>query len=881
MSQENPWMARLMRRYRALVRSADIDGEVDDEMRFHIDMEAADNARQLGLSANDAKRKALVEFGGVARHAEDHRDVRGVRPFADFLQDLRYAMRSLRRSAGFALSSVFILALGVGATTAVYSAVTTVLFDQRDDRLVLMYLRWSPTERLTLSTVDYRAIEAQQHSFADVGAIRWRGSTSLVAAGDPQRVRAGSLTAGVFRALSVVPVQGRNIEPSDEVVGAPRVALVSHALAVSSLGGAAAAVGKSVTIDGLPHTVIGVLPPGVNEVLGGRADVWNALQMPTPTRRGPFGLRVVGKLRDGVTIEEATKDLRAISDQIFPLWAAGFQDRTARLTPVSLRDAVFGDASRMLGGFSIAVALVLLIAVANVAGLMLVRAIGRTREVALRALLGASRARLVRLMMTESLTLAAAGAIAGIALASVGLRALVILTPDMPNIHAAHLDWRAATFGVAVAIVAGLIIGAYPAVMLIGEAPAGSVQGGERTVGAGRGIHAIRGAFVVAQFALALPLLATAGLLLNSFVRLQRVNVGFDTRHILTAHVNLPSGQYASDSAIASYWARALPIVRSVAGVSDASLSSSMPPDDFGSGDNNNFDLIDRPVAVGAPQPNAPWPTVTGDYFETLGIPLVEGRNFTPADTGGPAPVVVVSQSWARRYFPDGTAVGRKLISGGCVECPRTTVIGIVGDTRYDGLQGTADAVYGPTTEGWPRNLNLFVKTRGSPENAIAQVRDALRSVDASVPIDDLASMDARLSASVTRPRNWVMMLGVFAAAALLLAAAGIFGMLSYTVSARKREIGVRMALGATRANVASIFVTRGLAHAGIGAFLGLVGAVVSTRWVASSLYEITPNDPPTLFAVTAALLVVAIVACWLPARRASRIDPVDAIRMD
>ena len=309
-------------------------------------------------------------------------------------------------------------------------------------------------------------------------------------------------------------------------------------------------------------------------------------------------------------------------------------------------------------------------------------------------------------------------------------------------------------------------------------------------------------------------------------------------------------------------------------------LGSSMPPNEGGDSD-DNFNLVDRPVPVGSSEPNTPWASVNTEYFATLGVRLLEGRLFTPADTGGNFPVVVASRSWARKYYPDASALGRKLVRGGCTECPLTTIVGVVDDVRYAGLNGPADGVYSPLAEGWPRTVNLFVRTAVSPPEVLERVRAALRSVDPGVPLDDATTMEERINASVAEPRHWTALLGAFAAAALTLAAVGIFGMLSYAVSTRRREIGVRMALGARQRTVVGMIVGRGLAHAALGTALGLVAALVGTRSVAVVLFGVSARDPVTLGTVTAILLGVALMACWLPARRAAAIDPMEAIRVE
>jgi predicted permease len=532
----------------------------------------------------------------------------------------------------------------------------------------------------------------------------------------------------------------------------------------------------------------------------------------------------------------------------------------------------------MLGIFAVAVSLVLLIGVANVASLMLVRAIGRSQEVSLRAMLGASRAQLVRLFVAESALLSLAGAIAGIATGVIGLRALIAFGPPMPGLAAASLDARAALFAGALAILAGLVVGTYPVTLLLRRTPVG-IPAGDRTIGGGRGTRAVRSTFVVTQFALALPLLAVSGLLLVSFLRLQRVDPGFDPRNILTVRVSLPAGQYGDDALIASYWTRALARVAEVPGTDVMGLGTSLPPDDFGSS-NNNFNLTDRPVASGMPEPNGPWPQASPDYFAALGVRLLEGRLFTAADTGS-QPVVVVSDSWARKYYSGESVLGRTMVSGGCTECPLTTIVGVVDDVRYSGLTGPLDALYSPVTEQWPATAYLYIRTLTSPEELAVPVRDALRSVDASVPLDDIASMEERLYDNVAQPKQWATLLGAFAAAALGLAAVGVFGMLSYMVSTRRREIGVRMALGAAPRSVVRMIVGNGLMHAVVGSAVGLVAALAGTRALTTVLYDVSAYDPATLALATAALLAVALVACWLPARRAAAIDPLEAIRHD
>lgn len=865
----------LTRRFRALLRRDRLERELHEEIRLHVELEAEQIARATGVPVDEARRRALVAFGGMTRVTEEHRDARGVRWLQDLAQDIRYAARGLARNPGFALSAALILALGIGSTTAAFSAVNAVLRDPNDDHLAFLFFRGYPS----FSTVDFRAVEEQQRSFTDVGAMRGR-EAAFTAGGEPEHVDVGAVTSGFFRALGLRPLAGRLIEPRDEPVGAPLVTLISHELAEHVFGSYAGAIGRSVNIDGAAHTVVGVMPPKASATPAFAADVWPVMQLAQPDRRGPFGMYVIARLRPGVTFESASADVALISERIFPLWAGGFQDTGARFEAVPIRRALLRNASKMIGIFTAAVGLVLLIAVANVASLLLVRSIGRSRELALRAVLGASRQRLVRLFLTESLVLALAGAVIGLALGAVGLRALIALGPRLPHLAAAQLDVRAIGFALGVALLSGLVAGAYPIVRLMRGGLQQAAHSGDRAIGGGRQTQRVRSAFVVAQFAFALPLLAVSGLLLNSFLRLQRVDPGFDTSNLLTVRVGLPAGRYPNDSLVAQYWARALPLLRNLPGVRSAGLGTDMPPNNYGN--TNNYNLLDRPVAPGTEEPNAPWPSVDPEYFATLGVRLLEGRMFGPVDADTAAPVALVSRSWAEKHYRGESAIGRRMVSGGCTECPPTVVVGVVEDVRYSGLRSEdAVALYAPLVGGWSREVNLFVRTTERPELLADRVREALRSVDPGIPLDDIATMSERVYATIAQPRQWAGLVGGFAIGALVLTAFGIFGMLSYVVNTRAREIGVRMALGARRQSVVGMVVRYGVAHAVAGMAIGLVVALLATRSIATVLFDVGTSDPATLGAVTLLLIVATLLACWLPARRAAAIDPVEAIRLE
>ena len=873
-------LRRLARRIRALVRGDALNQELNAEMRLHLELEAEELVKSQGLSREEARRRAAVAFGGVDHHIEAHRDARGVRWVEDLGQDMRYAARALRRSPAFTLTAGLVLALGIGASTAIFSAVDAVLVSRlpypEDERLVRIFEQNSPTNRWGLSTVDYQAIVAQQRSFTSVGAMRSRDAAIAVGT-NVNRGTVASVDAGFFTTLGVQAGRGRLISAGDD---APDqfVAVISHAFATREFGGnGAAALGKTITIDGVAHAVIGVLAESVRDLGGVRAEVWSTLKLPTPQRRGPFGMYVIGRLKRGATIESASRDLAGISERIFPTWASSFQDRTARLTPFSLRTALLGNAAQTLGLFAAAVALVLLIAIANVASLTLVRVTGRSREAVLRTVLGASNGRVARLLVAESLTLSVLGATAGALLAPLFLKALVLIGPPIRRLGEAHIELRAVGFAAGLAIVTGLLVGLFPALSIAGRDFSMALRSGDRAIGAGKTTHMLRGALVTAQLALALPLLATTALLLNSFVRLQGVDVGFDPRNLVYVNVSLPLARYGSPNDAVAFWARTLARVTEQPGVVAAGISEALPPD--GASDINNFDLVDRPVAPGEAQPVAPYASANPTFFAALGLPLLEGRNFTATDTGTGPPVMIVSRSWVRHYSSDRPAIGRQLQGGGCTTCPPFTIVGVVDDVKYLGLNGTGEAMYVPAAQNLNSSYNLFVRFAPGQRDGIDRVRNVIRGIDPGLALDDAAQLEDRVYASVSPQRHWVTLLGAFAIAALGLAAIGIFGMLSYLVASRRREIGVRVALGASRSGVIGMVVKNGLVYAVPGAVIGLLISFVVRRRLEPVLFDVSSADPVTLAAATALFLGVALVASVLPARRAAAVSPMEAMR--
>ena len=871
----------LWHRLRALVARGRWHRELDEELRFHLEQDVAARIR-AGADPDTARREARLAFGGVDRSKEASRDATGVRPLEDLGADVRFALRALRRNPGFTLTAVLVLALALGAATAVFGVVRTVLLAELPypdaDRLVRVYHRNSSTNFWGLSTVDYQAMRDQQRSFAAFGGLRF-GNAALAGAGEPQAVLVGRVTAGFFETLGVTAAVGRVVAAGEDVVGAPPVVVVTHRFAQERLGGPAAALTRTITLDGVAHTVIGVLPPGRNDLAALPAMVWTALQLETPTRRGPFGMRVFGRLQPGVTLEAAARDLAGISERIFPLWEAGFKDKTARYEPIPLRETIVGRARGQLRLFAGAVALVLLVAIANVATLMLVRAAGREHELSVRAALGASRLRLARLVVTEALVVTALATVLAVGCAALGLQLVSAIAPGLPRAREIAFDPRIVFLALSLGVASGLLVSVSPVAAVLGGRFAAARGGSDtrRSGGGPRGNRA-RGVLVAAEFALAVPLLVAAALLANSFLRLQQVELGYDAETTFAIPLNLPGQRYPNPNDATAFFERVLQRAVQLPGVVAAGISSATPPDN--QGNVNNFNLVAHPVPEGGAEPLSPWDAATPGFFAALRVPLLEGRMFGPGDTIDAPPVMMVSRSWAQKYFPGEPVLGQLVISGGCYACPRTTIVGVVGDVKYQGLGGGGDGVYVPLAQAGGRGAALFVRTAAAPEAFIRPTIEALRGLDPELPLAGV-TMKQQLRRALADPGRWTAVLAAFAGSALLLAALGIFGLMSYVVRRQQREIGVRMALGATPGDVARMIVTRGMRYVAAGTMIGLALALVQGRWIASLLFGVTPRDPTTLLVVAAVLAGCALLACLLPGLRAARIRPIEAISQD
>jgi predicted permease len=793
--------------------------------------------------------------------------------------DVRQAARGLVRTPGFATAVALTLALGIGAATAVFNLIDGVILRPLPypdaERLVLI-TQQNPGGRWNTSVVDFQAMQEAQQSFEAIAAVQTI-DMAMTSGREPQWLRAGRATADYFRVMGLSPARGRTFQAGEDAPGAAPVVVLGHAFAERQFGSGADALGQPLMLDGQAYSVIGVMPPGVEQLPGMRADVWPVLQMQPPERRGPFLLRTVARLREDVGLEQAADELASISRNIFPLWHQGFPDETARLSPMSLHEAVVGNSGNVLWVAFGAVLVVLLIALVNVVNLLLMRVTERSSQLTIRAALGASRVRLMRLLMSESLLLAVLGGIAGVGLAALLLELYRSLGPSLPRLAQVTLDFRVIAFGGGLALLSGLFIGAAP-LLFDGLGTPLAARQQARGATAGRGQHRFRNLLVMLEFAMALPLLVAAGLLINSLVQLQRVDPGFAADHLLTLRASLIEANHPDAEARLAFWVRALPELRALPGVTGAALATGVPPDSPWT--YNNFDLVGRSVGAGA-QPVSPWTAVDAALFEVLGVPLLEGRVFDERDWADDAspPVVMVSETWAMRYFPGESAVGRQLHEGGDTANP-VTIIGVVGDVKWNGLEESGEAVYAALGQGWPNNpVYLLLRTGPDPLALVEPVRAALQRLDPTLVPTEVLTMENRLRESLGTQRHWTAVITAFALSAVLLSAIGVFGVLAFYVSRQRREIGIRVALGANARRIELMVVRRGLAYALAGTLIGIILAVFLTRGLESLLYDVARTDPPTLISACAVLLVIALVASWLPARRATRVHPMEALR--
>src|SRR5499426_1827714 len=881
----------LLRSLRTLFKIKRTEREMDRELRFHLEMEAEENVRR-GMAPDEARLAALRSFGGVERFKEECRDVKRNRPLETLWQDARFGARVLRRNPGFTLLTVLTLALGIGANTAIFSVVYGVLLRplpyQQGGQLVVLKQQ-APLARnnnLNFSVKEIDDYRAQNRTLADLAEHHSMAFT-LFGGPEPERIQAAVVSANFFELMGVTPLLGRTFAPSDEAHGAEAVLILSHQYWLRSHKGDPKIVGRVFRMNDRPHTVIGVLPPlpqYPNE---------NDMYMPTsacPTRsseqfianRQARMMSVFGRLKSGVSEAQALADLSTIAGRMKETYPGVYPANLGfSFTLASLHKELTQRARPTFLVLLCTAGLVLLLACANTANLTLARLMRRERELAVRAALGATRGRLMRQLLTESMLLSLSGGALGVLLAAGSVRLLVKFAARFtPRAAEISLDNTVLIFTLVVSVATGLVFGLLPALSTRQSLVTSLKEGGQSAAGAGR--RRLRGSLVVAQVAVSFALLVGAGLMLRSLFNLQKVNPGFDPERVLVMRVTANWSKYTSRQQYRDLSLRLIERARAVPGALSAAMASTYPLNPLGlasGGFNVNFQIEGRPTNPNEPAPQVESRVASADYFQTIRLPLLKGRLFTEADDAQTQQVAVINQTMARHRWRDEDPVGKRI----SLDQGETwiTIVGVVGDVRQYGLnREPIDELYRPVRQTGGAG-NLLVRTTVAPSVMMAQLRQAVYAVDPENAIDQAQTLEDARNESIASPRLTAALLGMFAALALFITAAGIAGVMALAVSQRTHEIGIRMALGASASGVLRLVLRQGLTLVLVGLALGAAGAFALTRMMSTLLFAVEPTGPLTWLAVALALAAVAALACFAPARRATLIDPLTALRSE
>jgi predicted permease len=887
-----PWWRRLRSGVRGLWRRDRRQRELEEELRFHLERQAEENAR-AGMGPEQARRAAVLRFGGVEGIKEECRDSWGGRLVETLAQDVRHGLRTLAKSPGFTAAVVLTLALGIGANTAVFSVVNGVLLRPLpypgSEQLVILRqaVPGAGIEDLGFSVKEVEDFRDQNRTLEEV--IEYHSmSFTLLGGSEPRRVRTGVVSARFFDVLGVKPHLGRTFQAGEDAHGADPVLVLSHEYWREGLGADPEVLGRRFEMNDRVHTVVGVLPPLP------QYPEYNDVYMPAsacPFRarsrenRSARLLLAFGRIKPGVSPAQAGADLAAVGDRLRRAHPAAYPSaRRHEVRLASLGEELVREARPTFLVLLATVALVLLIGCANVANLTLARAVERGRELAVRAALGAGRGRLLRQMLTESTLIALVGGALGLLFAAVSLDLLRTFAARFsPRAAEVTIDGRVLLFTLVVSLLTGLAFGSLPA--LPGREQLGAALTSESgRTSAGRSRQRLRFALAVSQLALSFMLLMGAALMLRSFSKLQAVEPGFRTEDVLTARIDLNWSNYVnperpSDNERAlGFYHPLLERVRTFPGVVSAGYAWTFPLNS-GFRTDGTFQVEGRPDAD-RPPATAQFIGASPDYFEVLGVPVLRGRSFAESDRGEAAPVVVVNRTLARRHFGDDDPVGRRLSSNRGRDW--RTIVGVVGDVRQEGLdQEPRETVYLPFYQFPGFSCTLFVRTLAEPTTIVSQVAAAVRDLDPQTVMSETRTLEQVRHESLASPRLTTLLLGLFAALALAITATGIGGVIAFSVSQRTHEIGIRMALGAAPGHVLRMVLRQGLGSALLGVAVGVAGALGLAQLVSSLLFGVEPTDPACFAGSTALLLVVATAACLVPARRATAIDPMQALRAE
>ncbi|HLL77414.1 MAG TPA: ABC transporter permease [Pyrinomonadaceae bacterium] len=807
------------------------------------------------------------------------------------IQDVRYGVRVLAKNPGFTAVAVLTLALGIGANSAIFSVVNAVLLRplayKDPERLVLINHNYRKLDlRATVSAPGYTYYREHAQSFSAVAAVTgW--NVNLTGDGEPERLQGMTVTPNLFPMLGAEAARGRVLLEEEGQPGRNKVVVLSDALWQRRFGGDQSVVNRTVTLNGEPYSVVGVMPPSFRfgREFGPPADFWAPIAF-TPQQLAPTNLTneyltVLASLKPGVSLQQAQAELDSIAATLRNQHMPGSDESNWGLLATPMGEQVVGDIRPALLVLLGAVALVLLISCANVANLTLARAAARQKEIAIRAALGAGRGRVVRQLLTESTLIALAGGAAGLLMANWGLSFLLRINEDkIPRAYEIGLDWRVVAFTAGVSLLTGIVFGLGPAFQSARVDLHDTLKEGGRGGSAGVG-RRVRGALVVAEVSLAVVLLVGAGLLVRSFVSLQHVSPGFRPQQVIAMQVSLPVNRYAEPRQRAAFYRQVAEAMRALPGVRAAGAVSVLPMS--GQNQSGSFSIEGRPVAPNESMPHGDRWAATHDYFNAMGIPLLRGRYFSERDAEDAPGVAIVDETMARKYWPNEDPVGKRIsFEGGAANPKWREIVGVVGHVKHRGLEGESRTqYYVPHPQNPNSSMFLVAQAGGDPAALAAPVREAVRSLDRDLPVYRVTTMERLVADSLAQRRFSMLLFGVFAGVALLLAIVGLYGVLSYTVAQRTHEIGIRMALGARASDVLRLVVGQGLWLTLLGVALGLAGALALTRLMAGLLYGVSAFDPATFAVVALLLTAVALLACLIPARRATRVDPTTALRAE
>jgi putative ABC transport system permease protein len=889
------WFYTLPLRLRSLLKRHQVEQDLSEELRYHLEQKTREYST-ADLTLEEAHRKALREFGGVELSKENCRDSRRVNFLETLAQDIRFAFRLLPKSPGFAAVAILTLALGIGASTAVFSLVEGILLKPlpypNPDRIVLPELVSPPgvnlgSEYFPWGQIQFRLLTRESYPFEFVGAFQ-NDSFNLTGSGEPSFLDGFRASADFFPALGVVPALGRTFTAEEDQPGHEYEVILSDRLWRERFS-SRDILGHAVYLNGYAYTVVGVMPPGfefprAEEMpssfnFPSEPQLWVPLAVAAQPKGGPSELAVIGRLKPGVSIEQAQAAMDLVTkraEERDPQWKGWFNTRLVPLTR-----QVVGDTQRPFELIFGAVGIVLLIACSNVANLVLARSLGRSREFTLRAALGASRSRLVRQLLTESLLIAiAAGAVATL-VAHVGIDFVKAYGPsNIPRLREVRLDPLVFAFALSVSVATGILFGLAPAFGATRKDLASSLKEGGRGFAGTPASTRLRNALLVSQVALALVLVVSAGLLTRTFFRLLGANGGFNPLRVLTFQLPLPASKYVDQDHIVVFYQSALSRLRSIPGVESAGIGETVPMG--GEGESTVIRMPDHPVGSQKEMPFANYTIISPGYLSSIGTPVLRGRDFLESDTADSTPVALVNVAMEKKYWPGQGALGKQ-VGPGSSRYPLMTIVGVVPDVKHISLREKSIpeifVIY--TQKQWPSmsNMRVALRTKVDPASMTESVRVAIHSGDPDLPLAKIATLTTLVNDSLSQPRFAMLLLAAFSLLALLLASIGMYGVISYAVAQRLQEIGIRMALGAERRNVFGMVLGHGARLAGLGIAIGLVVALGVTRLMSSFLYGIESTDPFTFAAVSLLLLATALLACYLPARRATRVDPMVALR--